>query len=179
MAKDISQVELEKQANTPRTVYNPMGVDFTHTWDKVSYIIPAGKSMIFPGYLAVHMAKHLAEFIMIHGYGRLNDTVLPDGKIKPNSMSRGELQEFMEKELLDKGDVESYSVLSENGMNTEDLDTEKVLGSLGKDKKTPKVVKAPKVSKKKVETTEDAGEEGEPEPSEKVEDGESETDPVV
>lgn len=170
MAKDISQVELERQANTPRTVYNPMDRDFTHTWDKVSYIIPAGKSVILPGYLAHHMAKHLAEYIMIHGYGRLNDTVLPDGKVKPNSMSRGELEKFMAEELLDKGDVEAFSVLSEEGMPTEDVDKDSILGSLKKDKKAAKEAKAVKKPAKKEVPVEEPSEELEEVPTEESSD---------
>lgn len=53
---------------TPIYVKNPTDQDFTHTWDGKPYTIPAKSKKAFPEFLGYHLAKHLAQAIVIPAF---------------------------------------------------------------------------------------------------------------
>lgn len=47
--------------STTMYFFNNSQEDFTWAWDKVPYTVPSGEKMLFPEYLAKHMAKHFVD----------------------------------------------------------------------------------------------------------------------
>lgn len=78
-----------------RSVTNPLEEDFTHAWNGEPYTIPAGETKSFPEFLAVHLAKHLADKIMIQG-GRYEDKINQmTGRHTARSVGKPEKTELM------------------------------------------------------------------------------------
>lgn len=119
MADSVTVELLQAEANKPRSLYNPMNITFVFSWDKIEYRVPSKQAVTLPNYLARHGAEHLAKYIFNHN-GRLEDTLLPDGKIKPNSMSRQDLEAYMDTELLDQAGVVDAGV-SVDGVMPDEL----------------------------------------------------------
>lgn len=46
------------------TIYNPTNRDFTRAWGGVPRTIPAHQAVDYPRFLAMHIAKHMADFIL-------------------------------------------------------------------------------------------------------------------
>lgn len=46
------------------TIYNPTNRDFTRSWGGVPRTIPAHQAVDYPRFLAMHLAKHMADFIL-------------------------------------------------------------------------------------------------------------------
>jgi len=61
--------EADKHKNTTKRIYNPGIENFTITYDKKSYILPAIDSQEYPSHIADHIADHLADHIL-HKRGR-------------------------------------------------------------------------------------------------------------
>lgn len=76
--------------STTMYFYNYSNEDFTWSWDKVPYTVPAGEKMLFPDYLAKHMAKHF-----------VNREMMKDSK-QTNHFSR---QTYLDKCLFDGAPV--------------------------------------------------------------------------
>lgn len=82
-----------------RTVTNPLDEDFTWTWDKIPYTVPARSTVSFVDYLAEHLAKHLATKILIEK-GRFMDIIKNDKRIG-SAVSQNEHQHVITA-LLDR-----------------------------------------------------------------------------
>jgi hypothetical protein len=61
---DIDQVQPDIDPMEVGIVNNPLKEDFTHPYNGKPLTIPAGEGKQFPLYVAVHLAKHLAEKIV-------------------------------------------------------------------------------------------------------------------
>lgn len=46
---------------TPTRVFNPSKEDYVHAFDRKDFILPSRKIVVFPKYLADHLAKNLAR----------------------------------------------------------------------------------------------------------------------
>ena len=93
----------------PMLLFNPTNQDFNVVWDgKVQGIIPAGKSLSLPEFLARHGAKHLAELIVSKKWKiKVNEAAV--GQITPDTAKAVptiEIQKMME--ALLKGSEEAF-----------------------------------------------------------------------
>jgi hypothetical protein len=61
---DINQVPPDIDPLEVGIIKNPLDEDFTHAYGGKDLTIPAGEGKQFPLYVAVHLAKHLAEKII-------------------------------------------------------------------------------------------------------------------
>jgi hypothetical protein len=94
-----------------RTVTNPLNVPFTHTWGGTPFTVEAGKTQQFPGHIAIHLAKHLADFILIN-LGRFHD-ILRGDKLVAQTMTRKERGEVMQALLDRETSVDVPAITSE------------------------------------------------------------------
>jgi len=86
-----------------RTLTNITNQDFTFAWDKQEYTLKAGETETYPTFLAEHGAKHLAEWILIHGERKMFDDLIDSsGKRTAKVMVIEDLKSAMDL-LLDGG----------------------------------------------------------------------------
>lgn len=85
------------------SVTNPLNEPFVHRWDGTWYELPASKTVSMVGYLAEHMAKHLAVKIL-NNKGRFKDVLSGDKRIG-TAVTSGEIQHVMEALLNRDGSV--------------------------------------------------------------------------
>lgn len=77
----MNQAEIKAQQDAARIfrVTNPFDFEFTHAWGGIPYTLPVGKPLLFPMYLADHLATHLARQSLIRK-APMRDTTEIDGK---------------------------------------------------------------------------------------------------
>lgn len=91
----------QNNMNEAKRFYNFTTEDFIGMWDSVEYPVLAGESMMLPGYLADHFAKHL-----------VNREMQNEGKVS------GMHDEFARKPYLDKCFV-GETIVSESSVGAE------------------------------------------------------------
>jgi len=78
---DINQIQPDIDPLEVGVISNPLKEDFEHQFGGKELLIPAGESKQFPLYVAVHLAKHLAEKI-IRDENRSKINKIKDEKVK-------------------------------------------------------------------------------------------------
>ena len=97
----------------PTNLFNPTNQDFKVMWNGVVQgIVPAGKGILLPEFLARHGAKHLAELIISRKWKvKINKDAV--GQITPDTAKatpKIEIQKMME--ALLKGSAEAFSEMT-------------------------------------------------------------------
>jgi len=89
MPNDLKEADLANEIDLEETVVitNPLNEDFIHPYKGKPYLIPANSAKPMVGYLARHMAKHLAIRIIVKG-GRFKDKMVREGVVKGKTVSK-------------------------------------------------------------------------------------------
>lgn len=154
--------EIVREQNQLTTIYNPLSEPFVHPWDGVPYTLPPKQSLALAGFIARHLAHHLAKYILIHFDKRLVDTVV-DGKVKGHALPMSEVDALAESLLnhtpasfvMDGDKFEMEAPVAPVEVDEEFLGRKKV-------KKGGKKDKQEKEEEPTVETQEEDKQEGEP-----------------
>lgn len=130
MSLDTTNAELERVANTPRSLLNPLNIPFVFKWGGVEYTVPAKTAKVFPGYLAVHGAKHLTHFVKDKVEQKFIDQKNDKGQpILGKYVTVQEVEQYAQENLLDVVPVEvAEPMYSEVNMETV-LTPQELMGS--------------------------------------------------
>lgn len=100
----------KKNMYETHSLTNPLSEDFVHTWDKEEYTVPAKSTERFPLFLCIHLAKHLADKILV-----ANDCYMDQikgDKRTYKAVSIGEKQGIMEA-VIDQEEAVELNELAE------------------------------------------------------------------
>jgi len=120
---DINQVPPDIDPLEVGVITNPLDEDFTHAYGGKDLTIPAGESKQFPLYVAVHLAKHLAEK-MVRAENRNRILKIKDEKVRSEESRKtipdykGKIWEKM-KELVET-DSTFFTQEDERGQTAKD-----------------------------------------------------------